>query len=146
MVPTLVVFAGLTPGLIAMTSANPSILVTDIFGIAISLFGFLLQAIADYQLLKFRRAVKFDRTEILKSGLFYYIRHPNYCGEVLVWIGLGVIGFGITQDIYILLGAFVMVCLFVFYSGPAMDDRLRKSRGKKFDQYAAKTPSFIPSL
>lgn len=143
--PTLTVLATLVPGLVAMSSAD-EISVLDVVGFLISFFGFVIQAIADYQLEVFRKKVKFNRTEILKSGLFFYVRHPNYCGEMLMWIGLGIIGFGVTKNYYFLSGIVLIVSLFVFYSGPAMDERLKNSRGKNFSIYAAKTPSFIPSF
>ena len=127
-------------------SSPIAITIFDIVGIIISIFGVVIQAVADDQLFQFRKQVQFNRSEILKTGLFSYVRHPNYCGEMLLWLGVAVVGCSGTKNLYLLFGIFTLVILFMFYSGPAMDERLRKSRGKKFEQYAAKTPAFIPAL
>lgn len=40
------------------------------------------------------------------------MRHPNYLGEMLFWIGLALIGFAGTNNPYLFAGAAQMVILF----------------------------------
>jgi len=47
----------------------------------------------------------------LKTGLWGRVRHPNYLGEMLFWIGLAVIGFAGTNNPYLFAGAAQMVIL-----------------------------------
>ena len=61
--------------------------------------GFVLEAAADYQLYTFRQKTE-NKGKYLMSGLFKYSRHPNYLGESLVWIGIGVLA--LPNEYYIL--------------------------------------------
>ena len=58
-------------------------------GVAIFLAGLAIEAIADVQKLAFVRrqeVAKLPRTWIAE-GVWRYSRHPNYCGECMVWLG-----------------------------------------------------------
>jgi steroid 5-alpha reductase family enzyme len=57
------------------------------FGAGAWLAGFLLETVADHQLARFRRTRK-TSDQILQTGVWKNIRHPNYTGEILVWWGL----------------------------------------------------------
>lgn len=56
-------------------------------GIAVWCFGFVIEAIADYQKYTFINDPENSGTWIAK-GLWKYSRHPNYFGEILVWSGI----------------------------------------------------------
>ena len=58
--------------------------------LAIVLFavGFYFQAVADYQLERFRKT-RHSPDEILDHGLWALSRHPNYFGESLIWWSFG---------------------------------------------------------
>lgn len=144
--PTLSVFGGLLPGIYAIEDgqAQNTLNVLDIVGASISLAGVVLQGTADNQLYDFRKSVNFKPGSILKTGLWGRVRHPNYLGEMLFWIGLALIGFAGTNNPYLFAGAAQMVILITCYSAPAMDKKMLDSRGKSYKVYAAKTPSFFP--
>lgn len=57
------------------------------FGAGVWLAGFLLETIADHQLARFLKTRK-NPEDILQTGVWKKIRHPNYTGEILVWWGL----------------------------------------------------------
>ena len=63
---------------------------TDYLGLSISIIGFLIQRKADNELHSFRQNVKRDRRKLLKTGLWGFCRHPNYCGELGIWLGLAI--------------------------------------------------------
>tara|TARA_Y100001954_G_scaffold34644_1_gene33091 strand:+ start:814 stop:1686 length:873 start_codon:yes stop_codon:yes gene_type:complete len=52
--------------------------------------GFLIEVIADYQKRKFRKTSN-PKTEFISNGLWSRSRHPNYFGEITLWIGMAVI-------------------------------------------------------
>ena len=52
--------------------------------------GFLIEVIADYQKRKFRKTSN-PKTEFISNGLWARSRHPNYFGEITLWIGMAVI-------------------------------------------------------
>merc|ERR1711953_457433 len=144
--PTLSVFGGLLPGIYAIAEANAALNALDLLGGSISLAGVALQGTADNQLYAFRKSANFKPGSILKTGLWGRVRHPNYLGEMLFWIGLAVIGFAGTNNPYLFAGAAQMVLLITCYSAPAMDKKMLDSRGKSYKVYAAKTPCFIPKI
>ena len=56
-------------------------------GFGIWLLGFLIEAIADFQKSQFKSKSK-NKGLFIQSGLWKKIRHPNYLGEILVWLGI----------------------------------------------------------
>ena len=48
--------------------------------------GFILETIADFQKYKAKRAQV--TPSFIDQGLWKYLRHPNYTGEILCWIGM----------------------------------------------------------
>ena len=52
--------------------------------------GFLIEVIADYQKRKFRETSD-PKLEFISSGLWARSRHPNYFGEITLWIGMAVL-------------------------------------------------------
>jgi len=69
------------------TAANPDLGVLDVLGWLVWLCGFALQFVSDMQKLRFR-ADPANRFKVCDSGLWAYSRHPNYCGEILMWWGI----------------------------------------------------------
>lgn len=59
-------------------------------GAALWLAGFAIEVAADEQKRRFR-AVAENRDRYITSGLWAWSRHPNYFGEILLWIGIAVI-------------------------------------------------------
>jgi steroid 5-alpha reductase family enzyme len=59
-------------------------------GGAVWLTGFAFEAIADFQKNRFR-ADPNNKGKFIKSGLWSISRHPNYFGEIVIWIGMALI-------------------------------------------------------
>ena len=59
-------------------------------GLALWALGFLIEVVADAQKTRFR-AVPENRDRYITSGLWAWSRHPNYFGEIVLWIGIAVI-------------------------------------------------------
>jgi steroid 5-alpha reductase family enzyme len=59
----------------------------SIAGLAVWLSGLAIEAIADIQKYKFNQKPA-NKGKWIDGGLWYYSRHPNYFGEILVWIGI----------------------------------------------------------
>ncbi|HRD81361.1 MAG TPA: DUF1295 domain-containing protein [Saprospiraceae bacterium] len=57
------------------------------FGMGFWTAGFLLETVADHQLARFLKTRK-NSDEILQTGVWKNIRHPNYSGEIIVWWGM----------------------------------------------------------
>lgn len=65
---------------------------STIIGIIIFIIGFTIEIIADSQKTKFR-ANDDNKDKFISSGLWKYSRHPNYLGEIILWLGISLISF-----------------------------------------------------
>ena len=85
------VFLTMAAGLAAITSnvTAPIGIMTHI-GIALWIFGFSIEVIADKQKRIFKKQPNKEK-EFITSGLWAWSRHPNYFGEITLWFGLTLI-------------------------------------------------------
>ena len=60
------------------------------FGITIWCVGFLFEVVADEQKRRFKSDKK-NKDAFISTGLWGLSRHPNYFGEILLWVGMTVI-------------------------------------------------------
>jgi steroid 5-alpha reductase family enzyme len=83
------VFLTLLPTLLTIVHGNKDTAVSayDIVGIAFWVIGFFLEVLADYQKTQFRRNPG-NTGKFIHTGLWAYSRHPNYLGEILIWLGV----------------------------------------------------------
>ena len=76
------------PILIANTTSQPLMLGTrDVVGWMLWVTGFYFETVADAEKEAFRSDAA-NRGRYIDSGLWRYSRHPNYFGEILMWVGL----------------------------------------------------------
>lgn len=59
----------------------------DIVGVILFAIGFLFEAISDIQKYLYK-SNKPPKTSINDNGLWYFTRHPNFFGEILLWWGI----------------------------------------------------------
>merc|ERR1711920_966976 len=59
----------------------------DALGWCLWAIGFLVESAADAQKFAFRSDPA-NRGQFITTGLWKYSRHPNYFGEILMWVGL----------------------------------------------------------
>ena len=69
-----------------------------ILGVLIWLIGFTLEVIADLQKSKFKKKQNTNKT-FISTGLWSKSRHPNYFGEITLWVGIYIISFSSFSDI-----------------------------------------------
>jgi len=90
------VFLTYVAGLSAMTSINlienmSSYHFTFIFiGFLLWVLGFVIEILADNQKKIFRKN-PINKGKFINSGLWAWSRHPNYFGEIILWLGISVI-------------------------------------------------------
>lgn len=111
-------------------------------------FGFLFESIADYQKRKFRSE---NKNKFIQSGLWSVSRHPNYFGEIVLWLGISVMAVPVMSGLqYVSLISPVFGFLLIYYvSGVRMlEDRSNKKWGNdpKYQEYKRNTPVFFPKL
>ena len=126
MVPTLVVFAAMLPGL--KLYENPlSFKFSSAVAFSLLFLGFIIclvaptiQLIADKQSHDFRAA---HPGEVCNVGVWKHGRHPNYFGEILFWWGIWIMYVPFGGIDWYILGPIAMTALFLGISIPLMEHR-----------------------
>jgi steroid 5-alpha reductase family enzyme len=116
----------------------------SLLGVAVWAAGLVIEAVADNQ--KFRFITNSaNKGRWIESGLWRYSRHPNYLGEILVWIGIYLVALpnlaGWEVAIGLLSPLFIMTLL-LFVSGiPPLEKSADARWGDdpKYQDYKART-------
>jgi len=123
----------------------------DIFaviGAILWVSGFAIEVIADQQKKKFRREAK-NKGKFIHTGLWAWSRHPNYFGEIILWIGVAVIALPVLSGwrwVALISPIFVTILLTRISGIPILERRAETQWGGKDDYktYAANTPMLLP--
>jgi len=65
---------------------------TQYFALGMFVVGFLLEAVADQQKLNFKLNTR-NRDQFIRTGLWSWVRFPNYSGEILLQAGMALFSF-----------------------------------------------------
>ena len=137
-VPTLVVFLGMLP--LFEIAKNP-LGIMAFPGILIVLFGIALEFFADRQMHAFLAGEA--NGNVCRSGLWAYSRHPNYLGEISVWLGVYLTMLPCAPSRwYYVVGFLSVALLFNFISIPLMETRQR-ARRPDYAAYAESTSRLL---
>ncbi len=105
--------------------------------------GFVLETVADWKLLRFRRDPA-NAGKLLTDGPFAWSRHPNYFGEATLWFGIGLMAWDASGTPLAMLGPAALTLLLLKVSGiPLLEAHLEATRPGYAD-YKARTSAFIP--
>jgi len=141
LIPTLVVYIQLINAYEVIIRGG-TINLWVILGFVLMLFATTIQFLADKQMYDFRQTRK-DRMACIDQGIWKYSRHPNYLGELSIWVGVYVMYLGITKDLNLnILYPIAMVALFLFVSIPLMEKKLEDRPGYK--EYKNQVSVLIP--
>ena len=119
-------------------------------GLALWIFGFLFEVIADYQKTKFKNNPE-NKDQFISSGLWSLSRHPNYFGEIILWIGVFIITIPSLSGIdylTILSPLFVYTLLNKISGINLLEIKAQKRWGDldSYKEYRSKTPQLIPKF
>ncbi|MGQ9843862.1 MAG: DUF1295 domain-containing protein [Spirochaetota bacterium] len=135
----------------AITSAHEVTMnIFDMVGVIVWLIGFGCESIADLQKSKFNANPQ-NRGKFINIGLWSISRHPNYFGEIVIWIGIAIISFQALEGArYITLLSPVFVALLITQiSGLPILEKLADERWggqAEYEEYKLKTPVLIPTI
>lgn len=121
-----------------------------IVGIIVWLLGMTIEIVADAQKSAFR-ANPANKDEFIRTGLWSRSRHPNYFGEIVIWVGVFITAAPVLagwQWVAILSPLFVILLLTRVSGIPLLEARAEKKWGDRADyiEYRENTPSLIPRL
>lgn len=137
--------------LVAITTMNHKEL--DIFamvGFLVWLLGFSIEVAADTQKSRFS-ANPANKGKFIQSGLWSRSRHPNYFGEIVLWVGVAIIALPVLQGwqwIALISPIFVTLLITRVSGVPLLEKKADQKWGGKadYEAYKKNTPVLIPRL
>jgi steroid 5-alpha reductase family enzyme len=118
-------------------------------GVLIWIIGLIIETISDLQKYRFINNPK-NKGKWIDKGLWKYSRHPNYFGEITLWIGVYIytlFGLNTIQSIVGAIGPLYIASLIIFVSGLPMLEKKADARwgnDKNYQKYKSKTSILIP--
>lgn len=139
----------LAAALAAITTTNRKELGSvALIGCLIWLLGFIFEVTADIQKSRFRANPK-NKGKFIHTGLWAWSRHPNYFGEITIWIGIAVIALPVLQGwqwITLISPVFVLLLITRVSGVPMLEKKADEKWGgqKEYEEYKKSTPVLIP--
>ena len=119
-------------------SSYSGIIVNNIFYIGLMIFisGFIIEVLADHQKTVFRKDLN-NKDKFISTGLWSYSRHPNYFGEILLWLGIAVMSFSSLEGFqyFTLISPIFVYILLVYISGIRMLENQANKKWGHLDSY-----------
>jgi len=133
------VLVTMAAGLAALTSNTTVELgILGYVGITLWLFGFAVEVIADNQKRQFKKDPN-NRDRFITSGLWSWSQHPNYFGEITLWLGLALLTYPVLSgwQLVTLISPIFVYLLLTRLSGIPTLDRLAKEKWSSDSDYKA---------
>jgi len=117
-------------------------------GLLVWLTGLGIEALADAQKSRFRKNPE-NKERFVQSGLWAWSRHPNYFGEILLWIGVAITSFPVLYgwQLVTLISPLFVTFLLTKVSGiPLLEKRADEKWGGQadYEAYKKKTSILVP--
>jgi steroid 5-alpha reductase family enzyme len=119
-------------------------------GVGVWAIGFAFEVIADLEKSRFT-ADPANRSRFITTGLWSLSRHPNYFGEIVLWVGVAMIAFPSLAGwslLTLISPLFVAVLLTRISGVPLLEQSADERWGGQddYEQYKQATPVLIPKL
>ena len=116
-------------------------------GIAVWVIGFLIEVTADRQKSAFK-ADPANAGRFINVGLWAWSRHPNYFGEIVIWIGMAIIALPVLEgwQYVTLISPVFVIFLLTRVSGVPMLERSADERWggqDDYEEYKRNTPVLV---
>jgi len=117
-------------------------------GLATWLFGFGFEVIADRQKSAFNADPE-NKGRFIDTGLWSWSRHPNYFGEIVLWIGIAVIAAPVLRGwgwLTLISPVFITLLLTRISGINMLEARADEKWGgqARYEAYKARTPVLVP--
>ena len=135
------VLVTMAAGLAALTSNITAELgLISYLGIALWLFGFVVEVTADNQKTEFRKNPD-NRNRFITTGVWSWSQHANYFGEITLWFGLALVSLPVLSgwQLATLISPVFVYFLLTKVSGIPLLDRLAKQKWGTDSDYLSYT-------
>jgi steroid 5-alpha reductase family enzyme len=117
-------------------------------GFLVWVFGFSFEVAADTQKSRFRADPK-NKGRFIHTGLWAWSRHPNYFGEIVLWVGVAIITLPVLrgwQWVTLISPAFVALLITRISGVPILEKQADERWGgqEEYEAYKERTPVLIP--
>ncbi|GEN80823.1 hypothetical protein AFE02nite_25570 [Actinotalea fermentans] len=121
-----------------------------VVGVVLWVLGFAMETVADAQKSRFR-ADPANAGRFITTGLWSRSRHPNYAGEILLWIGVAVVAAPVLtgwQWVALASPVFVTLLLTRVSGVPLLEKKADARWGGQpdYEEYKRTTPVLVPRL
>ena len=121
-----------------------------IIGFLVWAFGFAFEVVADSQKSRFN-ADPANKGKFIQMGLWSRSRHPNYFGEIVLWVGIAIIVIPVLQGwqwVAMISPLFVALLLTRVSGIPLLEKKADKKwvGQEDYEAYKKNTPVLIPRL
>jgi steroid 5-alpha reductase family enzyme len=121
-----------------------------LIGFLVWLVGFAFEVIADNQKSRFQEDPA-NKGKFIQSGLWAKSRHPNYFGEIVLWVGVAIIAIPVLQGwqwVTMISPLFVTLLITGVSGVPLLEKRADEKWGgqEDYEAYKKRTPTLIPKL
>ena len=132
----------LAAALVAITTSSQQPLgIFALAGFLVWLVGFGIEVVADAQKNRFRKNPD-NQGQFIQGGLWAWSRHPNYFGEIMLWVGIAIIALPVLQGwqwVTLISPVFTYILLTRVSGVPMLEERADKKWGGQPDYEAYKT-------
>ncbi len=140
--------AGAAWAAITAAQARP-LTALDILGASLWITGFAVEVVADQQKRAFR--ARAGRGRFITTGLWSRSRHPNYVGEIVLWIGVALLALPALSGwrlVTLISPVFVYLLLTRVSGVPLLEKKADRTWGGQadYEAYKARTPVLLPRL
>jgi steroid 5-alpha reductase family enzyme len=132
------------------TTSRKGLDVFAVLGFLVWVFGFTMEVLADSQKSRFSKDPA-NKGKFIQTGLWSRSRHPNYFGEIVLWVGVAVIALPVLhgwQWVALISPVFVTLLLTRVSGIPLLESKADKKWGGQadYEDYKKRTPVLIPRL
>jgi len=117
-------------------------------GFLVWVFGFSFEVAADTQKSRFRADPK-NKGRFIHTGLWAWSRHPNYFGEIVLWVGVAIIALPVLrgwQWVTLISPVYVALLITRISGVPLLEKQADERWGgqEDYEAYKERTPVLIP--
>ena len=130
------------------TTMRKDLEVLALVGALVWAAGIAVEAAADIQKSRFRAEPR-NKGAFIRTGLWAWSRHPNYLGEIVLWIGVAIIAVPVLQGwqwVTLISPVFVFLLLTRVSGVPLLEKKADEKWGgqQDYEAYKRRTPVLIP--
>lgn len=118
-----------------------------VIGLVVWSVGFVIEIVSDRQKSAFR-AVPANKGRFISTGLWAWSRHPNYFGEIMLWVGVLIMAMPVLEGwrwVALVSPMFVALLLTKVSGVPGLERQGERRWGEEpaYQRYVESTPSLV---